>query len=141
MMQLGDMKLLPHSDPLSLDIYDDESLRERFRDDPPRLTLPVMWDFDLTLDDGTICKAEDGWGGPPVHDPLTLYLHLPLSAEEEGVVFTCTLEEVIVDLIDSSLPGNSTDGKVDVTARAICQRIAARLRELAERLEQACAAN
>jgi hypothetical protein len=129
---LGEMEILPHSNPL----YDDDELRDRFLEDPPRLSLPIIWDYELTLDDGEVCKGEDGWGGPPVDDPLTLYLHLPLSEDEQGVVFKCSLEEVIDDLIDSSISPD-TRTIVEASAQVTCRRLAARLRELAGHLEQA----
>jgi hypothetical protein len=140
------MEMIPHSSPLCLDVYEDQTLnaaitdelRRRFDEEPPRLSLPIIWDYDVTLDDGEISKATDGWNGPPVDDPLTLDLHLPLAEEEEGVVFRCTLEEVIDDLIDSSISPTTLTIKEE-NAQLICRRIAARLRELAAHVEQALA--
>lgn len=146
MKQLGDMEILPHSNPLRLDVYDDEELnftitnelRGRFAKDPPRLCLPIIWDYEMKLHDGTISNASDGLNGPPVNDPLILDLHLPLAEEEDGVVFRCSLEEVIDDLIDSSISPMTLTIK-EASAKIICRRVAARLRELAAHLEQALA--
>ena len=148
---LGDMTILPHSNQLCVDIFDGTSdaieqlnsavtdeLRERFRENPPRLSLPIIWDFEIKYDDGSIGKGADGHGGPPVDDPLTLYLRLPLADEEDGVVFKCSLEEVIDDLIDSCI-SPTTHTVVEASGQVTCRRVAARLRELAEHLERTLA--
>src|SRR5262245_9384431 len=135
-LRIGDMEMLPHSDPICLDCDEAaDELHRRFQECPPSLSLPIIWCDEMTLSDGSISKASDGCGGPPVDDPLMLYLSLPLSEDDLPVYFKCSLEEVIDDMVDSLISPN-TRTVVDSGAQEICRRVGARLRELAEHLER-----
>jgi hypothetical protein len=101
-------------------------LRKRFEDDPPFLTLPA-------------------WGGyrRKAGDPLTLYLELPLGEPAEDFnrfTYACTLEEAI-DGVTSQYesPDGSKHVGNDKKGREDCRKIVARLRELADKLDAACA--
>jgi hypothetical protein len=60
-------------------------IREEFEKDAPAISLPFYW------------GEQDGYGGKPVENPLTLDIQLPLGNDEESVVYRTTLEEVIND--------------------------------------------
>jgi hypothetical protein len=104
-----------------------EVLREAFKETPPSATLPFMW---AKVDDDD--EEGDGVGGPQVADPLTIYVDLPLAhASDVSCVFSITLEDMIDDLI-SFLCTYST---VTIDDRTIPDKVAARLRELAQKLD------
>lgn len=105
-------------------------LREAFERDPPYLHFPFMWGFGE--------HASDGCGGPPVSDPVMLYVSLPLSADgDEPCHYACSLEGAVDGLIDSQV--NPQTGKIDdPEGKEICARIAGRLTELAGKLDAAC---
>jgi len=50
-------------------------------------------------------NAGDGMGGPPVDNPLTVYLCLPYSETDNGVTVTFDLEDVVDQSIDSCSVG------------------------------------
>ena len=103
-------------------------LREQFDDDPPRLWLPFQWS------DG------DGIGGPPVEDPAMLYCTMQLGEDEEGVVYACSLEWVIDDFME--LHRNFRTNLIDdPKGKAVCAKLAKRLRELADKVDAASAAS
>lgn len=88
-------------------------LREELRKHPPELWFPCGW------------ITNDGVGGKCPDDLATLYVTLSLGANiDENVCWSISLEDVVDDLIE--LSGNE-DG--------ICSKVAARLRELANKLD------
>jgi hypothetical protein len=103
-----------------------EIMRNQLLADPPRLSFPYLW-----APDG------DGHRGPAPTDPVMIYVALPLAAEtDEHCCFACSLEELIDDVIDAHK--NFDDGKIrDSEGRFVVARIAERLRELADKLDQA----
>jgi hypothetical protein len=99
-------------------IYLTKLLREQFMEYPPVLDLPFEWS-----DSGS-----DGRHGPAVEDPLTLYLNIPVGeADGNGPLWSCTLGEIIDELIESNSPP-------DDAARGMFAVIAEALRTLADRL-------
>jgi hypothetical protein len=105
-----------------------EVVREEFEKNPPYLDFPILWES---------CDAGDGRHGPSPSDPVTLYLDLPLGQfDGNNVCYSCSLEDVVDDLIDSLVVAS---GRVeDAKSRAICAKVAARLRELADKLDTVC---
>jgi hypothetical protein len=101
------------------------TLRKHFEQNPPSLSVPSGW------------GDHDGMGGPRPDDPLTIHVNLQLANHDDGVTYACSLEAAIDDVIELQ----SYDGvKVeDEDGRQVCARIAARLRELADKLDAACA--
>lgn len=104
-----------------------EVLRAQFEEDPPILHLPFMWS-----------DRSDGMGGPKVDDPAMLHLNIQLGAGEDGVTYACSLEDVVDDMIND-LVNRGTKKVEDTEGQEICVRIAIRLRELADKLNAACA--
>jgi hypothetical protein len=106
-------------------------LQEQFQHQPPSLDFPINWAIGK--------RPSDGRGGPPPSDPVTLYVDLPLGAGEENACsYSCSLEAVVDDLIDGH---KNHIGKIDnIEAIEIMGKIAARLRELAAKLDDACSA-
>lgn len=102
-------------------------LRKVFDEHPPQLDFPVMWGPD-----------SDGWGGKCPDDPVTLYVSLPLGEEEDDcVIYACSLEGAVDDLIDGHITPST--GKItDDEGQVIMRKVAARLRELADKLDNAC---
>jgi hypothetical protein len=133
---IGAMKLVATSEPIDFSWYADIGdavtavVRKELEENPPRLDFPVGWDFG---DD-----PSDGRSGPPPSDPVTLYLDLPFAESvDERVRYSCSLEDVVDDLIEGHVGWSS--GKIeDEDGRRICARVAARLRELADKLDSAC---
>ena len=93
-------------------------IRGQFEKTPPEISTPFYWS---TSDD-------DGHGGPPVENPLTLDIQLPLGENEEPVVYRTTLEEVIDDEFFFE---NLEPVDADKVARVAdeLERIAAKIRE------------
>ena len=120
-----EMRWLAHTpkiEPFEDEEYN-ELLRDIFESEPPSLALPVMW-----------WPKCDGENGPPVADPTTLHLDLPLSAEINRSVYEITLANVVEDLIDVLM--DPTTGTVTgAHEQKICRAVAKRLREHADRVE------
>jgi len=77
-------------------------------------------------------EESDGTGGPPVDDPCTIYFGLWLGEYAEGgnqVLYQVTIGELIDELIEDKVDGN------------ILQRVADKLRVLANKLEKAALQN
>lgn len=108
------------------------ALRAKFADNPPDISFPIQWNFGD--------RREDGRGGPAPNDPVMLYVSLPLGGDDtkgNNVTFACSLEGVVDDLLDGA--ASPVSSKVeDGEQRDICARVAARLRELADKLDDAC---
>ena len=102
-----------------------KTLRTVLQETPPSLSLPFGW------------TDSDGIGGNCPDDPATLYLGLPLGETDDCVYWSISLERVIDDLIGLIESGDihKVEGEV---GHAKCFKIAARLRELADKLENAC---
>jgi hypothetical protein len=101
-------------------------VRMAFEESPPYLHFPFAW------------STGDGCGGPAVSDPATLYVGLPL-AEQGGdwCQYACSLEGAVNGLID--LLVSPETGKIeDVESIERCSKVAARLRELAGKIDAAC---
>jgi hypothetical protein len=104
-----------------------ERLEQHLAEYPPRLSLPVRW--------GT---EHDGNDGPPVSDPLTIYLHLPFDDKRDG---TCLWTFPLTELMDEELfdhgigPEDWCDEDWDdMTPRA--KLVIDALRALADKIEQ-----
>jgi hypothetical protein len=74
------------------------ALENSFELDPPDVNLPVSW------------ETEDGIGGPPAADPLTVYVSLPVFSAglDTGPVWSASLSGMIDELIES----HKEDGRV-----------------------------
>ncbi len=136
MADLGTMKLVPTSSLIDFSFYKEvggiltDVVRNELERKPPRLDFPIAWDFGE--------HPSDGRSGPPPSDPAMLYLELPFAnSDDESVCFSVSLEDVIDDLIDGSMSHVSKKVE-DAKAQIICARLAARLRELANKLDNAC---
>jgi len=103
------------------------ALRTNFVESPPCMRLPFKYAPD-----------SDGANGPAVSDPLTLDVEIFLGSNDyDGTTFRCSLGDVIDDLIDDHVSGQS--GKIeDADYKHFCGRMVDRLRELAEKLDTAC---
>ncbi len=91
----------------------------------PDITLPVEW----------AAQKQDGYGGPPVEDPLTIFVHLPLGKPApderqdpayvcESVIFKTSIGELVDDLLDL------------YPEREILVRVANALHEQADKIEE-----
>jgi len=121
-----------HSDPIDLtewDFFGDENpwrdllvtgfavhvnkiLRQEFQDRPPKLFFPFSF------------RDGDGFGGKCPDDFATVYVSLPLGAtSDECVCWSISLEAAVDDMLQTSNPDAPFD------------KIAARLRELADKLQ------
>ena len=82
-------------------------------------SLPIMWNFPP--------NAGDGMGGDAVDDPLTIYVDFPLGKDaDDGDRPTYSF--TLVDLIDEMIE--------DSGEREICESVARRLRELADKIDR-----
>jgi hypothetical protein len=90
-------------------------IREQFEEDHPRIGLPFYW------------STSDGFSGPPVENPLTLYMHLPLGKNEESVVYSTTLAAVIDDDLFFENDYTSVDKLSSVASEL--ERLAAEIRK------------
>jgi hypothetical protein len=104
------------------------TLRKHFEENPPSLSLPSGW------------GDHDGMDGPCPDDPLTIYVTLQLAKHDDGVTYASSLEAAIDDAIElQSYEGVGGVKVEDEEGRQVCARIATRLRELADKLDAACA--
>jgi hypothetical protein len=109
-------------------------LQQIFDDDPPSLYFPFKY--------GIGEDPNDGLNGPPVADPATVYVSVPLGAHsDERCYYGISLEAAVDDIIESHVSWRDGHrGKIHgAEEQAMCRKIAARLRELAAKLEDACA--
>ena len=97
-------------------VYINTALCDALEEYPPHLWFPVMW-----------CDG-DGVGGKCPDDAATLYLGLHLGASDNSVCWSISLEDIVDDMIEDSTP-------VDDPKPFI--KLAARLRELADKLDKA----
>ena len=88
---------------------------------PPRLVFPCSW------------FPEDGIGGKCPEDVATLHVEIPIGAGDENPTWSISLEAAVDELI-----WHNTEFGNDVRGGA-CVKLAARLRELADKLETAVA--
>jgi hypothetical protein len=145
MSGLAELKFVAHGQPIDLSTWqlvvnaDDlfniiskglasqitEIIRTNFRTSPPDAYFPFQW-----ADDN---KPSDGIGGPPVADPVMIYVDLPLSAASDiPCTFSISLEDIVDAFIDSSRPYPTCS---KIYKREIPDKIAARLRALAQKID------
>lgn len=92
-----------------------EALTETFSNEPPELTLPAVW------------GDQDGDGGPPPENPLTIYVSIPLAVSDDGVLFRTTVDEMVDEYLTYYQDdGSFEDGLI---------RIRDGLKALADRLD------
>ena len=149
-----DMKPVPTSDPIDLTTWFDDTeydnglgglvlrgavaqisdlLRKVFADSPPRMGLPFEWSSPKQWR----LKASDGRKGPAVTDPVMLYVDLPLCETDDAFVsYSLSLEDCIDDVIELQTSWDDDDDKTE--GRRICGELAARLRQLADKIDDAC---
>jgi hypothetical protein len=88
----------------------------------PQLFFPIKWEDN----------DEDGCGGPAVSDPATMYVGIPLGPSDDDCIYSLSLEEAVDDLID-------LHGRGSEEGCPLFRRLAERFRELAAKLDEACA--
>lgn len=105
------------------------TLRDVFEEHPPQIEFPIAWSPD-----------SDGRRSKTPQDPAMVYISLPLGAtEDDNVVYACSLEGAIDDLIEMHEDNGEGSEKVsDPDAQGILRSLSARLRELADKLDAAC---
>lgn len=139
----GEMERLPHSEKMEFEDFEFEveglgalirqtitdRLEKNLAECPPRLSLPMRWG-----------PNEDGDGGPPVSDPLTIYLRLPLDKGRDAeCIWSITLTELLdYELFDgpdgpTTMPWGDEDWN-EATERALT--VIEALRVLADKLAQ-----
>lgn len=96
-----------------------KAIEEQLVDDPPWISLPTIWTDD------------DGNGGPPVTDPLTIYITLPLGkmsnhGDAGGPMFSFTLREFLEQSLEE------VDGNWSNDDAALLLRVENDLRSLAD---------
>ena len=95
---------------------------------PPKLSFPFGWSS----------SGHDGFGGPVPDDPATVYVELGLGGSDDPVCYGGSLEDAVDQVIDSHIDVIKS-GKIHTKEGvSICLAIAGRLRELADKLEDAC---
>jgi hypothetical protein len=99
-------------------------LRQEFAESPPRLGFPAQYG-----------PKEDGYSGPAVSDPVTMYVGASLGRGDDQCVYSISLEDVVDEVIGDLGRNNKV---YDPPGQNICRKIAVRLRELAAKLESAC---
>lgn len=107
-----------------------DAIKEEFIKTPPSMFLPWMWGPD-----------SDGLKGEGVDDPITMYVCVPLGAysDDEGVTFSISLEALIDDYIDGESNGPECVKMYEAESIKKAQAVIRRLREVADKLEKACA--
>ena len=110
-------------------------------EEPVEISLPYIWRKDEDSDE----EGSDGMNGPPVSDPLTLDLMLPLGPEESvGPIWRVSLETLFIEEIeylDGQFSGNKNDKQTLTVWRQGVLRILAKLDEGIAKIEVADAAD
>ena len=101
-------------------------LREEFNNHPPSLDFAFQYS-----------PKSDGRCGPAVTDPVMMYVDLPLSGQDgNNNSWAVSLEECVDSVIEYYCHGETKKIESE-NGRRICTAIAARLRELAQKLDAA----
>jgi hypothetical protein len=107
-------------------------LRAEFRLQPPDITMPITWSK----------SGDDGIGGPPPDDPLTLYLGLPMGesgSDGDACYWAVSFKDVAWDVVNDHIAGKEGQEWINDEGRDKIKLVAKHLRELAEEMEDACA--
>jgi hypothetical protein len=106
------------------------ALRAAFADCPPDLSFPITWDFGN--------KRSDGRGGEVPDDPVMLYVSLPLGGNDGNgyeITYGLSLEVAVDELLNGHYAGDNAKIVEDEEQRAILAKVAARLHELANKID------
>lgn len=106
-------------------LHVNERVRELFKEEPPYAELPYVW-----------WPEDDGSNNAAVADPVMLYVHLPSVDLGEGPTYALSLEAIVDYYIESCVNDDLIREPPEIEK---AKRLAARLRQLANKLEQACA--
>ena len=88
---------------------------------PPHAHLPTK---------GTGFDSGDGHNGPAVDDPTTIYIVLPLSGSDDGVVYRTSINDLVQDLLGDIY----ADDEIETFG---IKALAADLRTLADKIDLA----
>jgi hypothetical protein len=107
-----------------------KEIGKAIREESPHVSLPWVWGPD-----------GNGYHGPGVSDPVTLYIELPIAAsDDDEIVFGISLEEVVDDYIEGMTNGLAAVDKIcEADAVERTKVLAQRLHELANKIEAHCA--
>jgi hypothetical protein len=113
--------------PTSADLADD--LKAYFEADAPYLFAPYEYRFGENPGDGS--------RGPPVADPLMLYVAIPAAGEysDDPPIWAISITDIMEYMIDCSVSGGSTVVTPDMAQCVADTRDA--LRRLADKLDAA----
>jgi hypothetical protein len=108
-----------------------EHISETLKNDPPYVTLPIIW--------ASSKKPSDGSGGPPVLDPLTIQIQLTAlgASEDDGPTYRVSMSELVKELIEDSRPGGPESGYA-ITKNFAIDAVISSLRTLADDMERSC---
>jgi hypothetical protein len=96
-----------------------EVLRDEFDSSPPILELPIIDAKDTS------------------YDPLMIEVLFPLGkSKDHSVGYACSLESALDELMENLKDYSATDA----VGRDICARVSARLRELAQKIDDSICA-
>jgi hypothetical protein len=102
------------------DIVSEGAIDRLVNHESPEVELPIIWNFGLGGD------PDDGRGGPPVDDPLTIYVTLPFGPDMDNpAIWSFTLEALITD-----------DIELHAEFVPVAKRVTARLREIADKIDE-----
>jgi hypothetical protein len=98
---------------------------DQLKNEPPRSFLPIQY---------AIYGQGDGLNGPPVSNPLTVYVSLPFGANEEEPVYMATsVDRMVGDMIEAYRCGTGfIEGEQEAR---VFTKVAASLRDLALKIE------
>jgi hypothetical protein len=103
-------------------------LQAEFADSEPSLGLPFEWAQGENPGDG-------GHNGPPLSDPLSIVLTLPLADDDNGVTYLTSLSELANEMVDDFRPGGNPDCLIDEADKQHLLKFVDALRALANSLE------
>lgn len=83
-------------------------------------SAPIIW-----ADPELPGERHDGNGGPPVDDPLTVYIHLPLASEDDNPFWSFSIADLLLDELSEEMIGDRTwaRSKVCAALRALADKI------------------
>lgn len=125
----NEMKLIAGSGPIDLTWLPENgdlttALRELLKESPPYLTMPYITLY------GTAHALED---------PAMLYLNVPLSIDDDGCTYACSLDDIVDDLLALNVDPDTRSAEMssEVTIAA-SRKLALRLREIADKIDRKC---
>lgn len=100
-------------------------LNSAFQKDYSFVFFPVIYSF---INDGD----DDGFGGPPISDPTTIYISADIDGKFQGPIYSFTFKSIVRELIDDA----KKDHDLTEAVQLVRQGLIALIGEMDEALKE-----